>query len=155
MKKIIAILILRAVSQCSAAGTAMAYQDQTPAAEKAPINKKKPAKPAAKNPDAAGLTIPADAKANPDGTFSVTDKSGQKWRYAKTPFGVMRSRDDASPDAAEAPDPGLKFVTAKDNGDTVTFVRQTPFGPIRSEKKKSDLTDAERQLLTDQKAKPE
>ena len=122
------------------------------AADTAPAKKKATKTAPAKNPAADGLSIPADAKENADGTFSATDKDGKKWRYAKTPFGVMRSADTA--DATEPrPDPGaMLYVKAVDNGNTVTFVRQTPFGPIKSEKKKVDLTDAERQLLESQKA---
>jgi len=116
--------------------------------------KKKATKAAAKKPAATGLTIPTGATENPDGTYSWTDKNGAKWRYAKTPFGVMRSADSSAAETAPS-DPGAQqLVKATDNGETVTLERQTPFGPIKQEKKKSELTDAERKLLEDQKAKP-
>jgi hypothetical protein len=120
----------------------------------APAAKKKTTKTAAKKPAPAGLTIPAGATENPDGTFSWTDKSGKKWRFAKTPFGIMRSPDTSAADATASDPNEQQLVKATDNGDTVTLVRQTPFGPIKQEKKKSELTDAERKLLEDQKAKP-
>ena len=140
-----------------AASLAAASADQTPAAQAdtAPAPVKKKTKAAAKKPANTALTIPASAKPNPDGTFSYTDKSGKKWRYVKSPFGVMRSVDSDEPSSAANSDPGAaQFVKAVDNGDTVTIVRQTPFGPISAEKKKADLTDDERRMLADQKAKP-
>jgi hypothetical protein len=36
-------------------------------------------------------TIPKDATANADGTYSWTDKQGKTWTYAQTPFGVSRT----------------------------------------------------------------
>ncbi len=98
------------------------------------------------------LTIPKDAVPNPDGVSYIwTDKQGKKWVYAKTPFGIDRS--PASDSAVSVP----STTKAIDKGDTVRFERPSPFGPIICEKKKSDLTDDERQLLdaknskTDQK----
>jgi len=49
-------------------------------------------------PSTPAMTIPRDATANPDGTWSYTDKQGKSWNYAKTPFGVSRS-----PATAEVP----------------------------------------------------
>jgi hypothetical protein len=94
------------------------------------------------------VTIPADATANPDGTFSWTDKQGKQWTFVKTPFGVMRSEVTPAP----ATSASLSGVKAFDEGDKVRFERQSPFGIIKWEKKKTELTDEERDLVTTQAA---
>jgi hypothetical protein len=94
------------------------------------------------------VTIPADATANADGTFSWTDKQGKQWTFAKTPFGVIRSEVTPTPDTSES----LAGVKAFDEGDKVRFEKQSPFGVIRWEKKKTEMTDDERDLVTKQAA---
>jgi len=94
------------------------------------------------------LTIPGDAVANADGTYSWTDKQGKKWTYAKTPFGVMRS-EVMPPPATSA---SLSGVKAFDEGDRIRFEKQSPFGIIKWEKKKTELSDEERDLVTRQAA---
>jgi glucose/arabinose dehydrogenase len=154
MKKSITILALFTAGLV-AAPTAQKPAEQTPAdaqtaSDTPPANsKKKRSKSAAvkkpAGPVAQTLTLPADAVQNPDGTYSYTDKEGKKWIYSKTPFGVMRSLDGGN---SSAPTPsGQSWNKVTDNGDTVTFERETPFGPIRMEKKKSELTDEERGML--------
>jgi glucose/arabinose dehydrogenase len=154
MKKSITILALFAAGLI-AAPTAQTPAAQTSAAQKtsdAPPSantKKKRSKSAAvkkpAGPVAQTLTLPADATQNPDGTYSYTDKEGKKWIYSKTPFGVMRSLDGGN---STAPTPaGQSWNKVTENGETVTFERETPFGPIRMEKKKSELTDEERGML--------
>ncbi len=94
------------------------------------------------------VTIPVGAVANADGTFSWTDKQGKKWTYVKTPFGVMRSEVTPAPAASAS----LAGVKAFDEGDKFRFEKQSPFGVIKWEKKKTDLTDEERDLVTKQTA---
>ena len=94
------------------------------------------------------LTIPADAVANADGTFAWTDKQGKKWTYVKTPFGVMRSEVTPAPTASAS----LAGVKAFDEGDKVRFEQPSPFGVIKWEKKKTEMTDEERDLVTKQAA---
>ncbi|MDP9170666.1 MAG: hypothetical protein M3N54_08620 [Acidobacteriota bacterium] len=117
---------------------------------------KKKADTKAAQPAAPGLEIPKDAVHNADGTFSWTDKDGKKWLYAKTPFGVMRSPADTTPEATQSAVSGttLKYTKATDNGDTVKFERTTPFGPVVWEKKKTELTADEKSILEYQTAKP-
>jgi hypothetical protein len=112
-----------------------------------------PAKAAA--PVAQPLVIPKDASPNPDGTYSYTDKAGKKWVYSKTPFGISKIQDMSGSAPAIAAAPAGQFVKATDNGDTVKFERQSPFGPTKWEKKKSELTDEERAVVERQTAKPE
>jgi hypothetical protein len=95
------------------------------------------------------VTIPADAKANPDGSYAWTDKQGKKWTYVQTPFGVVRSEtpaDSATPSS-------LAGAKAFDAGDKVRFEKPSPFGVVKWEKNKADLTDEERRLVDSQKAK--
>jgi hypothetical protein len=124
------------------------------------------------------VTIPKDAVANPDGLrYSYTDKQGKQWMYTKTPFGIIKAPLAEAPQdssttktpfgisrapatatpATEAPAAKRQDVTTKaiDKGDTVRFERPSPFGPVSWEKKKSELTDAERHILDAQTAKTE
>jgi hypothetical protein len=119
-------------------------------------NKKKttaPAKPAA--PTVQPLVIPTDASPNPDGTYAYTDKAGKKWIYSKTPFGISKVEDMRGTAPAMPAAPVGQFVKAFDNGDTVKFERQSPFGTTKWEKKKTELTDEERTVLERQNAPPE
>lgn len=158
---------------------ALAATDQ----EKAPNAKTPPAKtvqPSTIQP----TTIPKDAVPDGDGSYSWTDKKGEKWLYRKTPFGVSKT-SAPKPDSRAAGQPrpetrsvetdkGVElqrdtpFGTAKSGtdekssppvkavevGDSVRFERKTPFGIAKWEKKKSDLTDDERKILAQQDAKP-
>jgi hypothetical protein len=94
------------------------------------------------------LTIPKDAKPGENGTYKYTDKDGKKWIYVATPFGISRSADmGPAPEHYTAP----IATTVVDLGDSVRFERPGPFGPIRWEKKKSELSDDERYLLDSHK----
>jgi hypothetical protein len=120
----------------------------------AKANKKKKA--AAPAQPSARITIPKDAVLDPkDGNYHYTDKNGRKWVYMMNPMGVSRWEDKGASAKSTAPaqpassqrfsdDPNLKAI---DQGDTVKFVRTTPFGPQTWTKKKSELTDDERAML--------
>jgi hypothetical protein len=105
-------------------------------------------------------SVPKDAVKNADGTWNYTDKQGRKWVYVNTPFGIMKTDvTDAETRPASAPSTATKVI---DKGDSVRFEQPGPFGPIAWEKKKSDLTDQERQMVDAQQnqsqpqtAKPE
>jgi hypothetical protein len=131
-------------------------QTSTTTAAHPTAKKSKKKKTAAAAPQPSGpITIPKDAVLDPnDGNYHYTDKSGRKWVYMMTPMGPSRW-EDKGPSAQSAPaqppssnrfsaDPNLK---ATDQGDTVKFVRTTPFGPQTWTRKKSELTDDERALL--------
>lgn len=132
------------------AATALAaLAQQAPAP--APSAAKKSASAAKTNTKAAPkaaepLAIPKDAVAGADGVYHYTDKSGNKWLYSQTPFGVSRVAD-----MGPVADKGGIAPKAYDLGDTVRFEQPGPFGMIRWEKKKSDLTDNERELLQTQR----
>ncbi|MDE3197466.1 MAG: hypothetical protein KGN84_14040 [Acidobacteriota bacterium] len=153
MKTFFAIALLSAVPLAFTQPTADAKTTKKAAATKTAAKKT-----AAKKTNAAQpLSIPAEAVHNPDGTYSYTDKSGRKWIYVKSPFGISRTEDpSAATGAPAAPSATIGNVTAVDKGETVTFQRRTPFGATTWEKKKSELTGEEKQILESQsKSNPE
>ena len=143
-------LILFVLFGCYAA----AAQDQpaAPAKPKPSASKKKTTKttaPAANTVQP--LTIPKDATPNPDGSYSYTDKSGSKWLYNKTPFGVSRIQDTSgSATPAFAAVPQSQLIRTTDQGDTVRFAKQSPFGTTTWEKKKTEMTEEERTIFQSQ-----
>ncbi len=151
MKTVLALLI----------ATAMVFASQTdtaPNTKKTAVTKKKTtkavaaAKPA--TPVAQPLVIPKDAVPNADGSYAYTDKTGKKWIYNKTPFGVSRMQDMGVA-GSSATEPKGQFVKAVESGDSVKFERQSPFGTTKWEKKKTDLTDEERAILQQQHPLPQ
>ena len=118
------------------------------------MDQKKSEKPA---PAPQTVTIPKDAVKNANGSYTYTDKDGKKWLYRQSPFGVIKSEihDDADtpkparPAASAASAPAA--TKAVDKGDTVQFERSSPFGTVKWEKKKSELTDEERRIVDEQK----
>jgi hypothetical protein len=153
MKRIIAVLVLSTV-----AGSLSAATDAQTTTKKSRKSATTPAKTASKP---AALTIPRDAVPLGNGTYSYTDKTGKKWLYSNSPFGVMRTEDisaaqSTTPALNNAPD-STKVI---DKGEVVRFERPSPFGAVVWEKKKSELNDEERRILGaqdpgTQNAKPE
>ena len=101
------------------------------------------------------MTVPKGAVLDPkDGNYHLTDKNGRKWVYMMTPMGPSRWEDKGPAPTPVEPkhettnqlsrDPNLKAI---DKGDSVMFVRATPFGPQSWTKKKSELTDDERFMI--------
>ncbi len=140
MRKAFAVLVLTAASL--AAQAAVSTGTTAPKATKKTIAAKKSTTAAAKP-----LTIPTGAVANGDGTYTWKDKQGKNWTFVKTPFGVMKSETSTTPATTSA---SLTGVKAFDDGDKVRFERASPFGPIKWEKNKTELTDDERNLLSSQ-----
>src|SRR6267154_6461776 len=75
-----------------------------------------------------GPKLPSGAKEVEPGLYRYTDPQGKTWMYRNTPFGLAKWED--KPVAATAPvvEP-VVAVSTTDLGDSVQFVRQTPFGP--------------------------
>jgi hypothetical protein len=94
------------------------------------------------------LVIPKTATPNSNGTFNYTDEQGKQWVYSNTPFGVVRVPGSVTSqnEATRRPELTRSF----DLGDSVRFERPTPLGPVKWEKKKTDLTDVERHLFESQ-----
>jgi hypothetical protein len=138
MRKAFAVLVMTAASLAAQAAantgtTAPKATKKTVAAKKATTAAPKP------------LIIPTDAVANGDGTYAWKDKQGKNWTFVKTPFGVMKSETSATTASGS-----LTGVKAFDEGDKVRFERPSPFGPIKYEKNKTELTDDERNLFNSQ-----
>lgn len=125
------------------------------AADKKPAEKNKTPPPASKIQE---ITIPADAVETEPFTYHYTDPQGKKWIYRKTPFGVSRVEDKpmSAADAEKAQKEKERLIqatTAAEDGDTVRFERATPFGPMKWQRKKSELNEVERAVWDRQLAK--
>lgn len=112
-------------------------------------------KPAAKAPE---ITIPTDAVEIAPYTYRSTDNQGKVWIYHKTPFGVSRAEDKpvSAEDAnksRDAKDQLIQATTASEEGDSIRFVRNTPFGRTQWLKKKTDLNDVEQAVWDRELAK--
>src|SRR5258708_27073480 len=135
---------------CSTVAVAQAPAEKKPAPKAAAKPAPKtavaaaPAKPAP--PLAQPLVIPKDAVVQSDGTYKYTDKDGRRWVYSNTFFGLSRMEDMSDPNAAAVPAkqaPVFDKVTA--DGDVFHFERITPFGPLKWDRRKAELSDEERQ----------
>lgn len=92
---------------------------------------------AAKAP--AEMTIPKDATANPNGTWSYTDKQGKHWIYRQSPMGVSRfAAEDTANTAIPAGVPkdavpnANGTYTATDKTGKKWIYSSTPFGFSRA-----------------------
>jgi hypothetical protein len=93
--------------------------------------------------------IPVAAVKGTDGDYHYTDPQGKKWIYHKTPFGMSRMEDTGERETAKAAVPSGAGIKATEDGDTVRFERQGPFGVWKWEKKKSELNESEKAALQD------
>jgi len=109
--------------------------------------------PATDSPKSAAKAAAADtAPAIPKGAveiepnlFRYTDAHGKVWLARRTPFGISTWEDKPAPVVVQpdnAPPPH-----ATDLGDSVRFQKKSPFGESTWTKKKSDLTDEEKDWL--------
>lgn len=118
--------------------------ESTPAAKKAA--KPKPA-PAA----AVKITkIPEGAVQIDSTSYRYTAPDGKSQLYKKSPFGIMKIDEQATPpavtDHAAITDHANDGVKATADGDTIHFERPSPFGTFRWQKKISELSEEERAL---------
>jgi hypothetical protein len=63
----------------------------------------------------------------------------------QTPFGPVKAKSEEPPPTPKLSEDGL--LSAEDQGEVVVFRRKTPFGDQVWKRKKSELTDDERELL--------
>jgi hypothetical protein len=140
MKKVLTIALLAAFGLAAQAPAKTTRKTRAP---KAPAKVK-----AVKTSKPKAVEIPKDAVARPDGTYAWKDKQGKSWVFARTPFGVMKTA--AQSEATETP--AIANAKAIDAGEKVRFETATPFGVVRREKNKADLTDDERRLYESQNA---
>lgn len=104
------------------------------------------------------ITIPADAVEIAPYTYRSTDAKGKVWIYRKTPFGVSRTEDkpvsaDAAKKSQDSKDQLIQATSAVEDGDSVRFVRSSPFGPTEWKKKKTDLNEIEQVVWSRELAK--
>ena len=65
----------------------------------------------------------------------------------QTPFGPARAKKpEEIPQPAETR-PAEDFVEVEEKGDLIVFTKKTPFGPQIWKKKRSELSDSERELV--------
>lgn len=143
MKSTILVLLLVGIAACAAAA-----------------DQKSDKKPAAKTPaaKAAVITIPADAVEVAPYTYRSTDAKGNVWIYRQTPFGVSRTEDkpvsaDEAKKALESKDQVIQATSAVEDGDSIHFIRNSPFGRTEWRKKKTDLNEIEQAVWSRELAK--
>jgi uncharacterized protein involved in copper resistance len=124
----------------AAAMPAPAAQDKPDANEKAA--------PAAEQKKTAADRGKKDASPPPDKSTTtapkrVTDADGKTYEIRNTPFGPMKfpvkTEDSARETSADA------FLKVTEEGDSLRFRRQTPFGVTEWVRKKSEFNDTEKQ----------
>ena len=96
------------------------------------------------------ITVPAGAVEVEPYTYRYTGPDGKKWLYRKTPFGIVRNLD--LPSEKPLTDQSAN-VQASDAGDSVRFERSSPFGPVKWERKKNELTEMERAVWEREQAR--
>jgi hypothetical protein len=94
------------------------------------------------------ITVPAGAVEIEPYTYRYTDPNGKSWLYRKTPFGVMRAEEKpvSAEDAKKAQDEKDRLIestSAVEDGDSVRFARQTPFGRSEWRRTKTQLNEVE------------
>jgi hypothetical protein len=94
------------------------------------------------------IAIPADAVEVEPYTYRYTDPAGKNWLYRKTPFGVSRTEvKPASPEAVkkvqEEKDRLIDATFAREDGDSIHFDRDSPFGHMDWRRKKTELNEIE------------
>ena len=109
-------------------------------------------KPSGKNQP---LTLPKEAVRIEPFTYRYKDADGKTWIYRQTPFGLVRydeeeaaARDDKKKETAVP-------LEVFDEGDRVRFERLGPFGTYRWFRKKTELTDEEREAWDRSRKKKE
>jgi len=115
-----------------------------------------PAKPAsspaaaqAKKPPAA-LAVPADAVQISPGLYRWQDKDGKSWMYRRSPFGVSRW-EEGSADAKQKS--AIETTMAVEQGESIRFERDSPFGKHVWVRKKTELDETEQKIWEHQQEK--
>lgn len=139
------ILVLSLLGLACFAAAADQKSDKKPN-PKAPVTK------------AVALTIPSNAVEVAPYTYRSIDPQGKAWIYRKTPFGVSRTEDKpASADdvkkTQDSKDQQIQTTTAVEDGDSIRFVRNSPFGRTEWQKKKTDLNEVEQAVWSREQAK--
>jgi hypothetical protein len=138
-------------AMCISAAAVAAPQEATSAGK---AETKASAKPEAKTAPEKPLTaIPSDAVQFEPGAFRWTDTKGKKWILFQTPFGIARKEDTGEPLRKKQEEPQImQAVKITEDGDSLKFEREGPFGTYKWSKKKSELSDEEKLAWERQKA---
>jgi hypothetical protein len=154
MKTIAVTLIVAALgfaqSQSDATTPAKKENAKTAApAQKSATQSKKPAQPSNPSPDqkvkaqTQAQSIPAGATAVEPNLYRYTDSNGKTWNYRQTPFGISKWEETSAPQPVPAKN---EPTVVTDLGDSYRFEKKTPFGASTWVRKKSELTDEEKDL---------
>ncbi len=96
--------------------------------------------------------IPASAVQIEPGAYRYTDAKGKKWILFQTPFGIAKKEDTGEPLRKKLQEPRvMQGVKMTEDGDSLKFEREGPFGTYKWSKKKSELTDVEKAAWETQK----
>ncbi len=101
-------------------------------------------KPPAPTKNVPTVTIPAGAKQVEPYLYRYTDEKGKTWMYRQTPFGVTRFEESA---VAQPTQDDAKPVVVKDLGESYQFTMGSPFGERKWTRKKTELTEEERDMV--------
>jgi hypothetical protein len=115
----------------------------------------KPAPKSAKSeaPEKPLTAIPSSAVQIEPGAYRWTDSKGKKWILFQTPFGIAKKEDDGQPLRKKQQDPQImQGVKITEDGDSLKFEREGPFGTYKWSKKKTDLSDEEKAAWERQQA---
>ena len=111
------------------------------------------------------LTLPAGAEKIDTYTHRYKDKDGKVWIYRQTPFGLVRYEDPdhtapSKPGSAKtstqtvaSPKPAPTGIRVYDQGKTVKFEKDGPFGKYTWVRKKTELNEQEKQALREAQEK--
>jgi hypothetical protein len=91
----------------------------------------------------APATVPAAAEQVEPGLYRWTDPQGKVWLYRRTPFGVQRFEEQGE-DARQKVI--IQQTSAREEGDSVRFERNTPFGKRTWVRKKTELDPTEQKI---------
>jgi hypothetical protein len=96
--------------------------------------------------------IPASAVQIEPNAYRYTDPKGKKWILFQTPFGIARKEDDGEPLRKKLQETQpMRGVKITEDGDSLKFEREGPFGMYKWTKKKTELTDQEKAAWEAQK----
>ena len=119
----------------SAASIAAAPQDAKPAPKSAK----------AQTPEKPLTAIPSSAVQIEPGAYRWTDPKGKKWILFQTPFGIAKKEDDGQPLRNKQTEVHtMEGVKISEDGDSLKFEREGPFGTYKWSKKKTELSEEEK-----------
>jgi hypothetical protein len=96
--------------------------------------------------------IPASAVQIEPNAYRYTDPKGKKWILFQTPFGIARKEDEGQPLRKKLQETQpMQGVKITEDGDSLKFECEGPFGTYKWSRKKTELTDQEKAAWEAQK----